>query len=1730
MLSLLNRHAHGFIAIPTIQALDAHGFFARLETAPATLEEICRQLEANLGHLAGAVRLLESMGWITRRGDHLVLTSDAQQRTVLPSGILELLEFKFLTYLSGDGTTSLAEFVEQSLNRWGFAEDKLADFIDGLLIPKLFIAMRTLGTRGGSQSIESQFSESFGQLNTTARTELTRLMVGRDWGSIDGHSFAPNAKGLFLFERSHNLAMVISYSPMLRKASDLFFGDSAAIFELDEAGHELHIDRTLNVEGSGFQHQRYFADLDDVIIRIFDNGDFSQQPNYIADMGCGDGSLLRSIYLTIRDRTKRGQVLSRYPVTLIGIDLNPKALVATEKTLKGLPNCLFEGDINKPDHVLGRLEALDIGRDEVLHIRTFIDHDRRYQSPVDQARAAQRNTPQDGGGIYAERNGQLAPWAVAYQALVEHFSRWTKIIGRHGLLLFEVHSLPSSIVSQYIDECENLHFDAFHAYSGQQLFYAKDFLMAVGEAGLLPNFATTRRYPRTLPYTRIVLHWLAPRAFTIRTALDKDIGALIDLEMRLWPTRDKGELQTEILDRVRLFPDYYYVAECDDRVLGAMYTLPLSSHARFDNLTCRDLDNIRDQSGDTLMFVSLSIDPDAASLGLASELRDFVLLKTILDPQFQRITGVTRTSAFVPDGRRSYSEYVKLLNEHGFPVDPTLGFHVRAGAMITGIQEGFRPFDFANEGRGVWIVYEIRTKATESFFNQEIVPRENEDDILRSTASPDYYATILTKFVRSVRAKSNSESLTTDILDVPFRDYGLDSLDLTELRHFLKSTFAAVVPASFLFDYPTIRAVAEWLFECSITVTKMSAPQSISSSRSVPVDSSQSVSNQSNVSLTDSNGVSADAVAIIGIGLRLPGSISQLDDFKDLITAKRTVFRAIPDCAIRSDLRVSEYAEIGGYIDDIEKLDHCFFGLSIREKELMDPQQRMLLEVSYHAFEDALVPVFDLNDRKIGVFLGLGSDDYALIKSRNSNDDDVSPFWSTGTSRSVAAGRLSYTYNFSGPAVVTDTACSSGLSALHLAIRSLRSKEVNLAVCGASNVILSAMMSTAYGRAGFISPDFHCRPFDSHANGYVRSEGCIVFILKRASDALRDGDPIRGVVRGTALDNVGKVNGLTSPSGYAQQRVMRSALRDAQMKVDDVNFVEAHAIGTSVGDAIELEAIAEVFRPAANEHRAPICVGSAKANFGHTESLSGLLGIVKLIALGEANLVISQTSFNEFSDDVKLSCSGRVQLVEDNQPQVENDSSANRLTAMVVNSFGFNGSVASAVVTLHQHRDSRTEFTSDSSDHPIILPLSSNSPERLTEMVDQLSDKLCEKDRNYLADLSCALTTGRSHLKYQANVYLPGPIQSPESYQSFVSFRKDDPSVKTAVLFTGQGSQYAGMGKYLYRDSWRFRQVFDICREGFMDGFGIDINLAMDPAGDDEMLDQTLFAQPSIFSLEVALGTVLLEAGAKPDFMIGHSIGEYAAAVLSGIFTLEDAVTLVGNRAKLMQSLPSGGGMLAVNASLPDIKAILGNFQAPFSIATINGPAAIVLSGIKSDLQNLRKYLKEQGIKCGLLPVSHAFHSFLMEPIILTFRDVAAKISFNRPRIPIICNLDGSFETTVMLSPQYWADHILNTVNFMECVRTAEKEGVSKWLEIGPKDILSKALNDILDPRISLEWSSTTIVHDDDKDFMRLCETCMNIFNSSASINWGVIYPSRRRALSQDKLDVPSAISCRSKF
>lgn len=945
--------------------------------------------------------------------------------------------------------------------------------------------------------------------------------------------------------------------------------------------------------------------------------------------------------------------------------------------------------------------------------------------------------------------------------------------------------------------------------------------------------------------------------------------------------------------------------------------------------------------------------------------------------------------------------------------------------------------------------------------------------------------------VRRVVAALGGSAATVDPR-APWRTLGLDSMASVALAGELETWLERPVPPTIVYDFPTIEALARHL----------AGPV-------VPAPAATSA-----VNLPADEVIDDRAIAVVGMGCRFPGGAASPAAFWEMLEAGWDAVGEIPaerwDVDAHYDANPDApgrmYVRHGAFLESVDKFDPEFFGLSPREAMAMDPQHRLLLEVAWEALEHGGIAPASLAGTETGVFVGLSFDDYARLSPGPENRPPVDAYSALGGARSLAAARLSYHLGLHGPALVVDTLCSSSLLAVHLAMQSLRAGECRVALAGGANLMLSPETTIASCKLRALARDGRCKTFDAAADGYGRGEGVGVVVLKRLRDALTAGDPVLAVLRGSAVNHDGRSNGITAPNARAQEALLRKALADARVTPAEVALVETHGTGTVLGDPIEVQALARVY----GEHRPtdkPLLLGAVKTNLGHLEAAAGIAGLLKTVLALQHGQIPRNLHFHTPNPYIPWAHSP-VRVVTQTMPW---PGVARRLAG--VSSFGLSGTNVHVLVEAVADPAPAREVAVERPLH--VFAFSARSRLAVTALAAAWAARIDAHPSTPLGDICFTANAGRNAFAHR----LAWAVSSREELVArlrevtageLVEAAGNPPAV--GFLFTGQGAHYAGMGRVLYATHPGFRATLDRCAELFSPLLPRRLpDVMFDP--DAAELDQTLYAQPALFALQVALGRLWLEWGIRPAGIFGHSLGEYAAGCVAGVFSLEDGARLVAAKARLTHGLGSTGAMISVAASRAALGVHLANHRG-VEIAACNGPQATTLTGPAAEIDRIQESLTSAGLTVQRLAIPQAFHSQALEPVLAEFRATAERVTFHAPRIPVVTSRDGQVRDAEIVTAEYWVRQMREPVQFERGIETLARElGCTAFLEIGPKPSLVSLGQGIVTraERARMLWLPS--LRPGRPDWTVLLATLTTLYRRGLDVDWAGFeqgYPRRR--------------------
>lgn len=860
----------------------------------------------------------------------------------------------------------------------------------------------------------------------------------------------------------------------------------------------------------------------------------------------------------------------------------------------------------------------------------------------------------------------------------------------------------------------------------------------------------------------------------------------------------------------------------------------------------------------------------------------------------------------------------------------------------------------------------------------------------------------------------------------------------------------------------------------------------------------------------------SEPIALIGVGCKLPGGITTTEGLLEALREGRDLISEVPpdrwnvDAFYDADSLVpgKTYVRKGGFVDNIYQFDAGFFGISDSEASRMDPQQRMVLQAVWHALEDAGQSADELMNSNTGVFLGMmNTNGYSHLKGVFEGPRGINAYDAMGDAMSITAGRISHFLGLEGPCMTLDTACSSSLVALHLARQSILSGECDMAIVAGVNAIMHPAVHIAFSKMGLMSRAGRCATFDVSADGYVRGEGCVAVILRRESVAVERGDRILASIVGTAVNQDGRTPALTAPNGRSQEKVIRSALARIGVSPNEIKYVEAHGTGTPIGDPIEMSAIVNVYGPGRSDDQT-LYVGSVKSNFGHIEAGAGLLGLVKVALSLTHEEILPSIHFTKLNPGIDLS-RAPVKVPTQITPWPRTDKP--RLAGL--NSFGYSGTNAHVIIQEAPASNSRPASPSaaqrgliEGENRMVLISAKSNAA--LDDLVDKWIEFLNKETTLPIGNVAFTSALGRTHLSHRLaitgkdNEEIKQKLQNwregrtPKGFASGQMLFKIKPRV--AFVFTGQGAQYAEMGRELYQTEPRFAESIDKVAEVMDADLGVPLTEVLFGEKSAEYLENTRYVQPALFAIEFALAELLRWWGVEPSYVIGHSVGELVAACVAGVLDMDDAARFVVARGRLMGALPEGGKMLAISASVDQVQKWIIGREAEVAIATVNGPRAVVVSGSAEAIAAIDEIAQGAGRQTKELEVSHAFHSPLMDPILNELTEVAKSMRAHTPRIPIASNTTGDFYKDEP-KPEYWSQHVRQAVLFHAGMEKIIDAGCTMVIEVGPHPALTPAVVTAFD---SPSLQTVPTLRRDKKDVANLLGTLSTLFVNGAPLKF----------------------------
>lgn len=926
--------------------------------------------------------------------------------------------------------------------------------------------------------------------------------------------------------------------------------------------------------------------------------------------------------------------------------------------------------------------------------------------------------------------------------------------------------------------------------------------------------------------------------------------------------------------------------------------------------------------------------------------------------------------------------------------------------------------------------------------------------------------------------------------DTPFKEYGIISINIPYFLTELNAIFSLNLSTTDFFNYPTINKLAGFICESLRSKKK------------------KEIMKLSGMSTEDKN----EKIAIVGMSCRFPGGANSVDEFWDVLMNGKDGIGEVPESRWDVEKYYAEddnapgkmYCRKGGFLNvPIDEFDAGFFNISPKEATALDPQQRLVLELVWEAFENAQIPVKKYNGSDAGVFLGISTDEYALAHIYSGELSRIDAYSLTGMCKSTACGRISYTFGFEGPSIAVDTACSSTLSAMHIACNALKQGETSLAVVAGINLIISPATNIGFSKLHATSRDGYSKSFDESANGYGRGEGGGVLILKKLSDAVRDEDNILGVILSTSINQDGASNGLTAPNGLSQEKLIQNALKKAHIEANDVNYIEMHGTGTKLGDPIEVNAIINTYCKDRSDDNT-LRIGSVKSNIGHLEAGAGIASVIKILLSLKHNLIPSNLHFINPNSLIDWDAAAIQVVGEHTEWKRDHD-----LRRAGINGFGFGGSNAHVILEEYIPEEKERKEEKGLS---YILKVSAKTEKSLREELKKYYNCIAEASDNEFLDILYAANRKRMDFDYRLTIAGDKKQDIESRLEKYISDgyvtgvwtnMEDKPlkkNRKMVFMYTGQGSQYVNMGRKLFETNAVFRDALLECDELF-EPYTLEslTRLIYSENADADVIARTVYAQPLIFSIEYALTKMWESFGVKPQVVIGHSIGEFAAAVAAGSLTLKNAVKLVSVRGRLMDSAPGHGTMGTIFASEEVIEKLVEDYKDTVSIAVLNAKETCVISGNAEDVRAVLEKAKSEGLRTNELQVSHGFHSVLMRPILGNFDKIAQNIEIKKPAIRFISSLYAKELTDEdVFDHTYWTNHIAQKVDFYHAITSLGDPEEYIFLEIGSNTVLSAICKMIFGSRATIA-GSLSMKKD---DLNQIAECIAALYANGVDISW----------------------------
>ena len=1270
----------GYVSIPVLIACKKRGLFDSLHNnIPTSITEIAETLHAHPESLQAAFHLFDSIGWtrlIENRG--YVITKDAQP-TNIPQELSALYDCSIETLIASPSRQREFAQIIRSVSNRSLDSTKLGSLSEGAIIAPLLLALYP--------TAKGECSDDFSHFDDSLRHELIGFFAERGWWDSNGERPSWSEQGKRMVERANLLAIADSYRPMLSQIEDRLF---ISPIRPNQTPRKSNPQAAISSSPLSLEIQRslFFESIEEQLLTLFDRLPVEHQPRYLTHVGCGNGVFLSQLFHAIRTRTQRGKLLNEAPLTLVGIDSKQANQEAAAQTLADLPHIIVGSDFNDSRQLLNDLEEAGIDRPEsILFIRSL-------EAPNPQLVECASDKPA----------------AEAPISKLPELGLWTTLLQNnpHGLLITEAHGIGSTLEPNRNEHDPLFFLEILTALSGRPELNAETFLNQAASQGL---FASNQPllFPQSAPRPCFSFSHFIKRDYIVRTAHPDDLTDLDRLESLCWKA-ELGTSRERLAERIKNYPQGQFVLVSEGRILGAIYSQRIKNIEALRGRNSESVESLHQADGPIVQLLAVNIDPAAQSKQLGDQLLEFMLQHCAAKSGVHSTIGVTLCKEFHKQSNASMKQYIRKRSKQGSLLDPILRFHELHGAKIVEVMPGYRPNDLGNDGYGILVHYDLFNRERKEIKNQREFAHNNENHNAPSQNLGPQKASVerlVESLIKQMLDKDEESSFSQEI---PLMELGLDSADLLMLSEKISTQFNDDLEPAFFFEHNTCKRIVSYFKD------KMKPAK-------VPTERIRLVKQSSRAEAKPQPDHS-NQIAIIGISCRLPGDINNLQDFWSLLKKGESAIGKMPQdrWTWPQDLDLTgEHKGIdrGGFLSDIACFDAPLFRLSPREAEAMDPQQRMLLELAWAAFEDAGYSRDALSKSKTGVFIGASGSDYRLLLEQN--HASIESHMGTGNSMAILANRISYFFDLLGPSLLIDTACSSSLVAVHEAVQAIRSGSCSQALVGGINIICHPGNTIAYHKAGMLSKEGLCRTFDSAADGYVRSEGAVMVMLKPLGSAIADQDQIHGIIRGTATNHGGQAGGLTVPNPEQQTELLKDAWADACVGPESIGYIETHGTGTPLGDPIEVRGLREAFTCCIKGHQNKSSCGlsSVKSNLGHLEAAAGLAGLIKAVLSIKNQALVPTINFQTLNSQIRLDRSPF--FVVDQLQSWPSISKVNSPKIAGISSFGSGGTNAHVVVEEYRKCSVKPEDSRPLTESPpVMIILSAKNENRLKSIAINL--------------------------------------------------------------------------------------------------------------------------------------------------------------------------------------------------------------------------------------------------------------------------------------------------------------------------------------------------------------------------------------------------------------------------